>query len=126
MKQTLKSRNILLYLLGLAISVIPVSAAIISYFPIWAEVRNGSVISGISLVLLLIAAKPIYNHLKMSIRSPSAYMLWLSVFVLFFLLSRIADEMTVIAFVGFVSNALGAVLFKMSGLYTKKTEDGRK
>ena len=44
-------------------------------------------------------------------------------FVLFFVLSKIADEMTVIAFVGFVSNLLGALLFKLSGLKKVRGND---
>ena len=38
-------------------------------------------------------------------------MVWLVLFVLFFMLSKIANEMTVISFVGFVSNVTGAILF---------------
>ena len=67
------------------------------------------------MLLLLLAALPLYRGIKKILRSPSAYQLWLFSFVLFFLTSRIADEMTVISFVGFVGNALGAVCFRLAG-----------
>ena len=35
------------------------------------------------------------------------------VFVVFFLVSRIADEMVVISFVGFIGNLVGAMLLKL-------------
>ena len=50
-------------------------------------------------------------------------MLWLVTFVLFMMLSRIANEMTVISFVGFVSNLAGACLFKAAKKYMYKEEE---
>ncbi len=41
--------------------------------------------------------------------------MWFLCFALFFSLSKIADEMTVISFVGFVSNLIGAGVFKLAG-----------
>ena len=39
--------------------------------------------------------------------------MWLVSFLIFFCLSRIADEMTVISFVGFVGNLIGALFFHL-------------
>jgi nicotinamide riboside transporter PnuC len=43
--------------------------------------------------------------------SYSSYFLWLILFLLFFALSKIADQMTVISLVGFIGNLLGAICF---------------
>ena len=48
------------------------------------------------------------------LKSPAVYTLWLIAFIAFSSLSRIADEMTVISFFGFISNAAGAVLFRLA------------
>jgi Co/Zn/Cd efflux system component len=39
--------------------------------------------------------------------------LWFISFLLFFSLSKIAEEMTVISFIGFTSNLIGAFFFKL-------------
>ena len=41
--------------------------------------------------------------------------MWLFTFILFYTMSRIADEMTVISLVGAISNAIGAILFRIAG-----------
>ncbi len=120
MQKRIKTKNVIVYLLGIAVSVVPVSAAALSYFPLWKQSGDGKLISGFAFILLLLAAKPIFNHFKRELSSPSVPLMWLLLFTLFFSLSRIADEITVIAFVGFVSNSLGAVLFRISDMRKKQ------
>jgi hypothetical protein len=57
---------------------------------------------------------PIFRAIKRALASPSAPLLWLVIFLLFLSLSRIADDITVIAFVGFVSNLCGALFFRLA------------
>lgn len=109
--------------LGLAVSIIPVTAAILSYFPVWARRGDSSILSGISLVLVAIALVPLYKHVRAALRSPSAPMMWFFSFLVFLLLSRIADEMTVISFVGFVTNVLGSLCFKRARMYAPEVKD---
>ena len=115
MKQKANAKSALLFSAGMLISTFPAAIAIISYFPRWRRAGDGSLLSGFGLLLVLFAAKPIYNYFKRSFSTPAAYTLWFIVFAVFFALSRIADEVTVIAFVGFVSNTLGALFFKAAG-----------
>ena len=107
-------RRIILRAIGFTLCVLPVTACIFLYFPIW-QARGGEVLlSGIALILLMLALIPLYKAVKGALRSPAAYTVWLITFILFLLLSRIADEMVVISFTGFVGNALGAVCFKLA------------
>ena len=46
--------------------------------------------------------------------------MWLIAFILFLSLSRIADEMTVISFVGLISNLIGSLIFKLARRYGKE------
>ncbi len=98
-----------LQILGFILSVLPPVAATLSYFPLWQE--SEQVVSGGVLLLLLLSALPLYKFIKARLASPAGYTIWLILFILFFTLSRIAEEMTVISFAGFAGNALGAVSF---------------
>ena len=108
-------KSIFLRVIGLVLCVIPVSVAILSYFPAWRAEGGEVLLSGATLLLLCMAAVPLYKLISARLRSPAAYTLWLIAFILFFLLSNIAEEMVVISFTGFVGNLLGAIAFKLAG-----------
>ena len=114
------TKHLLFVFLGLAVSVIPVTVAILSYFPIWLRRGDASILSGISLLLICLALVPFYKHIIKYMKSPSAPIMWLLIFLVFFMLSKIAYEMTVISFVGFITNLLGSFFFRLSKKYSAK------
>ncbi len=103
---------VILRVLGLSFCIIPVMAAVICYFPIWRERGAAATLSGFTLLLLIMCLVPFFNTVKSLLRSPAAHTMWFIAFITFFILSNIADEMTVISFVGFIGNLIGAVFFK--------------
>ena len=108
-----------LHILGFLLCILPPIICTASYFPIWKD--SGQAVSGGVLLLLLISAYPLYKFIKQSLTSPAAYTVWLILFIMFSLLSQIAVQMTVISFVGFIGNALGAVCF----YFAKRAEGDR-
>ncbi len=116
-------RRALFVSLGLIFSVAPPLSAILLYFPIWTDRGGGAVLSGFTLLLLLLAFTPLFKMAKSMLRSPSAYAMWFIVFLLFFMLSKIADEMTVISFVGFIGNLIGSFFFKAANRKENKEKD---
>ena len=108
------TRRLLFNALGLFFSVIPPAVSIFSYFPIWVAREDASVLSGLSLVLIIAALIPCYKYVKEALRTPTHPINTLPKFLVFMLLSSIAHEITVISFVGFVSNTVGAVFFKIA------------
>ena len=112
MKVTLK--RLLLRLLALAICTLPPIIATLSFFPVWKNRGGGAVLSGFAVLLLLICAYPLIKSLKRALSSPSVFTVWLLLFLIFALVRSIADEMTVVSFVGLTSNIIGACLFKLS------------
>jgi hypothetical protein len=110
----LDTRRMLLRALGLAFCVIPVTVSILCYFPAWKAEGGEVLLSGVSVLLLALAALPLYKLISIRLRSPAAYTVWLIAFVLFSLLSRIADEMAVISFTGLIGNLIGAVIYKLA------------
>ena len=111
-----------LKLLATALCVIPVGAAILFYFPLWVAEGGEGILPGITVLLLAAAALPLWRLIRRALASAASYTLWLIAFVLFLCLSRIADEMTVISFVGFVGNAAGAILFRLADRIGKTGE----
>jgi hypothetical protein len=106
--------RILLLIAGLLFSTVPPLWATLAYFPIWGNRGGGAVLSGLSLLLLLFCFTPLFNLVKSHLKTPSAPIMWLIVFITFFALAEIADEMKVIAFWGFAGNAVGSILFHLS------------
>ena len=104
---------LVLGILGFLFSVLPPAAATLLYFPLWHSEGRGSSFSGICALFLCLSALPIYRYLKRKLSSPAAYTVWLILFLAFFFFSRVAEEMTVIAFTGFIGNLIGAVFFRI-------------
>ena len=101
-----------LILIGILISVVPPTVAILLYFPIWKSAGAVSVVSGFGMLLLTLASVPIFRIIKERFKSPSAHVMWLVLFIIFFALSKIADQMIVISFIGFVSNFTASFIFR--------------
>ena len=106
-------RKIVYTLLGLLLSVLPPIVATLSYFPLWQTRDAETVVSGISALLLVFSALPLMRIVMAKMRTPSATVLWGILFLLFFSLCRIADEMCVISFCGMVGGALGSLFFRL-------------
>lgn len=123
LKGTNVSKSLLIRALGIIICICPVVCAILSYFPLWIARDDACALSGIALCLILIALIPFYKYIIRALKSPSAHTMWFIVFVIFFFLSKISDEMTVIAFVGFISNLFGAMIFKLGKRYGGRKDD---
>ena len=104
----------LLWWLGLALSVIPTLIAVLEWFPIWAAEGGQTVISGLTAVLLALAAMPLLNLVRDRLKSPSLWCFWL--FVLLFLLAvrRVLEGLLAVALVSFPAGLIGAVCFRIS------------
>ena len=111
--------SLLLRLASIVLCVVPVTVSILCYFPVWRTEGGEVLLSGVTMLLLALASLPLYKLLAHKLRSPAAYTVWLIAFLIFLSLSKIADEMVVISFTGFVGNALGAIVYRLA-------EGGRK
>jgi hypothetical protein len=100
-----------LHILGFLLCIVPPAVCTLNYFPLWREAGYASCIAGGTALLLALCVVPIYKLIRRGLLSFSSYMMWLLLFLLFFGMSRIAEQMTVISFVGFIGNLLGAVCF---------------
>ena len=74
----------LLNLLGMLFCTVPVLLSIILYFPLWISSDSGRFISGFCVLLLALAAVPLFRLIKRSVSSVSAHTLWFILFAIFF------------------------------------------
>lgn len=111
------------WLIGMALCILPPVSCILTYFPIWAARGGEYVVSGVTVLLLTVAALPLYRAAKELLRSPAGYTVWLILFIIFFTMSKIAQQMAVVSLVGFVGNLLGAVFFRLSRGGVSESED---
>ena len=100
-----------LHILGFMLCILPPAVFTLMYFPLWKSVGYEYCIAGGVALLLALCMIPLYKFIRQRLESYSSYLLWLVLFLLFFGLSRIADQMTVISFAGFVGNLAGALCF---------------
>ena len=110
--------NSILHISGILLCVLPPAVCTLLYFPLWIESGGAKSLAGGAALLLVICVIPIFKLMKRYFSSPASYVIWLIAFIVFSLVSRVAHEMTVITFVGFISNALGAVLFWLAKKYS--------
>ncbi len=117
-----RAKGLIVRAVAILFCTIPVTLTILLYFPLWREEGSAQTLSGFTLILLLMAALPLFKYIKKLLHSPSVHLLWFIAFVMFLLLSKIAEQMTVICFIGFISNFIGAILFKLSRKIEKRQE----
>ena len=106
--------NLTLHILGIIVCVVPPALATLCYFPLWKISGSSHTLAGGCALLLILSARPLFKYTRRLLSSPSSYVSWLLLFLLFFLTEKIAYEMTVISFIGLISNLLGAVLFRIA------------
>ena len=114
---------LILNLIGLTIAILPTFLAVISYFPIWKERGTATMISAFSLCLVLVAFLPLMRFMKAHLKSPSATTVWFITFIMFCFLSRIADDMTIISFVGFISNLTASFFFSLARMRKENPDE---
>lgn len=112
----------ILHIVGLLVCAIPPIICTLSYFPLWISGGGEQMISGGAALLIILAALPFYKFLRKKLESAASYIVWLFIFLFCFLMAKIIDQVTVISFVGLISNLIGAVLLKIGEKLGKSTE----
>ena len=106
--------NLTLHIFGFALCIVPPLVCTLSYFPLWKYAGYEHCIAGGSALLLVLCFFPLVKLVGRALGSYSTQLIWLLCFLLFFSLSKIADQMTVISLVGFIGNLLGSICFNIA------------
>ena len=117
-----KTKAALLWFFGMAVCTVPAVLATLEHFPIWVAEGGETIVSGLSVIMLVLCALPFKRQIAAYLQSPSAWVVWLCIFIFSSLLGKIICDIASISFVAFVSNFLGAFIFKWRSKYVKKQE----
>lgn len=104
-------RGMLFRALGFAFSVLPPLFATLELFPLMTVAGK---ISVLAIVGVALACVPFVNHLKSLLASPSAWMMWLIIFLLCVILRALVNEFYTISMLGLAGSVVGAVFFKFA------------
>lgn len=100
-----------LKLLGFAFSVLPPLIATVDQLPLMSAAGKWSVLAIIAIIL---CCMPFIKHLKRLLASPSAWMMWLLIFVFCVAFKAVIDEFYTISLFGLLGSAVGVILFKLA------------
>ena len=106
--------NLALHIIGFSLCIVPPLVCTLSYFPLWKNAGYSYCIAGGTALLLVLCFFPLLKFVGRAISSYGSYIVWLLCFVIFYSLSKIADQMTVISLIGFMGNLAGTVCFKIA------------
>lgn len=111
------TKRFLFRLLGYLLCVGPPLFAILEHFPLWAKEGGELILSGIGLLLLLVAVIPLRRGLSRALRrflaSPSAFGIWGVLWLFTAWFGHIAEAIADIALIGTLSSLLGALFFRL-------------
>lgn len=93
---------------GYVLCIVPPALATLEFFPLWLTDGEKS-ISALSLLLLCISAVPLFRAYRRHVKTPSAILLWLALFLLMTAFRSIVNEIRCVALVGLVSSLPGTL-----------------
>ena len=107
-------KSLLLRLCGHLCSVGAPATATICEFPLWIRSGSRETVSGLALIMLILSAVPLFKALKDRLRSPSAFLIWLFIFLIVSSLRPIIDQLYVISLIGLISGTVSVVFYKLA------------
>ena len=112
------TKRVLFTALGYLFCLLPPVLAILERFPILARKGSGPMLSGLALLLLLVAVIPLKRGIttlfQKFLRSPSAFTVWGVIWIFFEVFGRIAGTIADIALIATLSSLIGAVFFRLA------------
>ena len=111
-----KTKGKILEAIGWVLCIVPPTIATLEYFPLFKDQPEKGV-SAVTVVILFIAAIPFWKYIKRALRSPSAWMVWLVIFLFSRYFSPIIHQMEAVSFISLATSIVGALFFKFARKY---------
>jgi phosphatidylserine synthase len=97
--------------------------AILTQFPVWVEKSSEATVSGLFLLLAVVSCIPFWKQLKEYFKSPSIWVVWIILLVVFICLRNIIDQMVIVCFFGTIANVIGAGVYKLGSIIENKDQE---
>lgn len=120
---TNKTKGKILKAIAVIVDVSVPFIATLTQFPLWIDKSSEATMSGLFLIFAFLSCLPFVKQIKAYLKSPSVWVVWVVLLVLFVCLRNIIDEMVVVCFFGAVANVIGAVIYKIGEIVSGKTEN---
>lgn len=114
-----KQKGIILFAVGLLFCILPPVLVTLEYFPLF-KAQPDKGVSVMAVLFLVIAVIPLWKYVKKALQSPSAWMVWLCIYVFSLAFSPIIQQMKVISLVSLATSLVGALFFKFARKYLPK------
>lgn len=102
-----------LHALGLIVCVLPPVIATLEYFPLWFQ-RSETAFSAFSAILIAICCLPFIKQIKAYFKgTPASWVIWLVIYLVVALFSKLAEGVETVAFIGTISNLCGGCIFRI-------------
>lgn len=118
---TKKTKGNIIKALAVIMDVSVPLGATISQFPAWIDKSSEATMSGLFLVFAFLSCLPFIKQIKEYFRSPSVWVVWVLLLVLFVCLRNIIDQMVVVCFFGAVANVVGSLIYKAGDVMVKSS-----
>lgn len=117
---TSRTKGNILKMLAITVDVSVPLAATLAQFPVWVEKSSEATVSGLFLIFAFISCWPFIKQIKTYFRTPSVWVVWAVLLVLFACLRNIIDQMVAVCFFGAVANIIGAGIYKLGSIIGNK------
>ncbi|MBQ9735764.1 MAG: hypothetical protein IJV96_03155 [Clostridia bacterium] len=107
--------------LGLLLCILPPAVATVEHFPLWLG-RGESALSLLALLLLTLAAIPLFRILRERLKTPSAWLVWFLLWLFLTVSAPILSSVRVIALISFPTSLAGALCFRLAARAERNTE----
>ncbi len=112
-------------IIGLLLCTVPAAVTTLLHFPLWLS-REDSGFSVLSILVLSLCAIPARRMLRDFFRNPSAWKMWLVLWILFTVTDNLIDGLRAVACVACPASALGALFFWLAKRQEKKLSEGER
>lgn len=120
-KLSKKQKYYLFKVLGFLFCIVPPLVVTVIKYPLWSA-SKGATLSVVSVILIVLCCIPFKKYLKEVWKNPSAWQMWLFIFIADIILENIAQMTKTISLVGLISSIVGAIMFQLSKRYeTRET-----
>ncbi len=116
----MNKRQLIYKIVGILLCTLPASIATLSYFPLWMR-NERSAVSVLSVAVLCLCAIPFKRAIGRALRSPSAWQMWLVLWIGLTMLNAISDGLRAVSAVAFPTSLLGAVFFWLARREEKRS-----